>query len=204
MQRQAAGCGTRIRTQTNRVRVCRATVTQFRKINGRHLLYTAAFHSVNTVRRKIGGLAKKYIRRMRESTGERVPHPLGAGRGTPPGLFSSSFLSRLARLAGAPLSRCDFQIFRLCGDSRDLKGLRTPTVAARRLGRFFPDYSALTLSPPRSCQNSPECRLWAYPCRRCPRSGRTASRPSRTGCAAWCPEAPCCPSRCAPYLLSAL
>ena len=27
-----AGCGTRIRTQTNRVRVCRATLTQFRNI----------------------------------------------------------------------------------------------------------------------------------------------------------------------------
>ena len=26
------GCGTRIRTQTNRVRVCRATVTQFRNL----------------------------------------------------------------------------------------------------------------------------------------------------------------------------
>ena len=26
------GCGTRIRTQTNRVRVCRATITQFRNI----------------------------------------------------------------------------------------------------------------------------------------------------------------------------
>lgn len=29
----ADGCGTRIRTQTNRVRVCRATLTQFRTDN---------------------------------------------------------------------------------------------------------------------------------------------------------------------------
>ena len=33
------GCGTRIRTQTNRVRVCRATITQFR-IEQQYLLYT--------------------------------------------------------------------------------------------------------------------------------------------------------------------
>ena len=43
-------------------------------------------------------------------------------------------LLRLARLAGAPFSPSGFQIFRFRGNRCDLKGLRTPTVAARRLG----------------------------------------------------------------------
>ena len=40
------GCGTRIRTQTNRVRVCRATLTQFR--NGNAIYYTQFFIFVNS------------------------------------------------------------------------------------------------------------------------------------------------------------
>ena len=71
----------------------------------------------------------------------------------------ASFLSRLARLAGAPLSRCGFQICRLCGDGRDLKNRRTPTVVARRFGRFFSAPGLFGayfhIAPRQSCRSRP-------------------------------------------------
>ena len=48
----AFGCRTRIRTQTNRVRVCRATFTQFGNAYCSNIYYNASSKNVNTFIKK--------------------------------------------------------------------------------------------------------------------------------------------------------
>ena len=49
----SVGCRTRIRTQTNRVRVCRATFTQFGNAYCSNIYYNASSKNVNTFIKKI-------------------------------------------------------------------------------------------------------------------------------------------------------